>query len=197
MTEEQKKQIFDNLKRNSIGNDKRSANKRYHKNLILKISLASIMITFLSACSTGISKEVNLNNEAIMEENISKEYSGFSKDEVELAEVSNVTYLLKNRNMLDNFNYTEDGYEASYTKEVYARINELDDSNLHGFYLFATKDTFNTILNSQGYKDINDFLITKGYIDNNGKPSLEMWEESSLEEMGKYMEESTIERKDR
>lgn len=178
MNKEKYQEIYENLKKNSIGTNKRSSNKRNIKKAILNASMASILVTFLSGCSIGLqnSNSNNYTNDKIVEES---NFYGYEKGFLKQTEKLDASSLMKNHNLTE-FDLIEGKRQYSYSKEEYNNIYALTDSYLYGFYLLTTEDTFSIILSSRGYDSFDDFLIKNGYINSKGEANREMWEIDSL-----------------
>lgn len=61
-------------------------------------------------------------------------------------------------------------WQADYTVEEYEKVKDIfseDDALL--YYDKLGEDECNKIMSALGYEDYDDFLISKGYVDKNGK----------------------------
>ena len=71
------------------------------------------------------------------------------------------------------------------------KIEELDETYLYAAYIATTKETFTNILTSLGYENLESFLISKEYVDKNGKASLYVWCIENMEEMSLIMKQAS------
>lgn len=195
MSKEELDKIYENAKENSIGPEKKSSAKRERKTITMKITVASLAAVLALSGLTGCvfkqpippQKEPTSISETIEYKN---EYNGYSDTEIGIYERLRLGDLLEAHGFTD---YTMEGQKKSYnyTKEDFEKIEELDETYLYAAYIATTKETFTNILTSLGYENLESFLISKEYVDKNGKASLYVWCIENMEEMSLIMKQAS------
>lgn len=182
MNDEQYKVIYENLKRNSIGEEKVSTYKPTKRKVKLLVALTTLLIMFLTSC--------NMSNKVQPKETQMEVYTSdtFSSLDISLYQRSRVI------NLMASYGYTDytniNNYrEYKYTVEDYQKMEELDETYLYGFYMVTTTKTFNTVLNSLGYKDLNDYLIRNNYVNKDNKPDTNKWYVETQKAIDEMMKE--------
>lgn len=185
--------MYEKLKENSIGPQKKCLDKR--KKVILNSSIAAIALIFTLTCSIGINKKI--------EKTISKISSNHDKT----SSMSNVDYIsgyrvydvktyskLRVNDLLLQYNYTDYKVDNNrrvynYTFSDYSKIEELNESYIYGFYNFTDFKTLDEVCISLGYSNFQDYLIKNSYVDEMGNVDLIKWENEQLIQMVNYMSE--------
>ena len=173
-------EILKNAKNNSIGSDKKHRLIRGTKKVAPKallILVATVMAVNICACS---SLESNMNFEGTpydIEEQIDyKEGYSIAVDKMYIAK-----RILK-----------ENGVDIAKSNEVstYAKISELREDDLIGYYKLLGEKETEKILQALGYEGWNDFLTKQECFDKDGKPSRYVWERKTYVEYGKQYEDT-------
>lgn len=78
--------------------------------------------------------------------------------------------------------YEGSGYNRSYhyDSEDFRNLEGLDESYLYGFYCATSEENFNDILSVLGYSSLEQYLTEKEYVDGDGNPSIDAWNDSSM-----------------
>lgn len=77
-----------------------------------------------------------------------------------------------------------------YTADDYKKIAKLDESYLYAFYTQTTLETLTEVCQALGYDDIENFLISKGYVDKDGNPDVSVWYKHNKKEIAAIMKET-------
>lgn len=186
MEKEKYLQMYDNLKNKSIGNNKRVKKNKKTVKAILKISIATMLSTMALASFVGctsISREYNPEDYKIVIDT----YSGYKPSEIINYEKLRVNDIMQAYGMED---YSIDGIRKNYhySSSDYEKIIELDETYIHGFYMYSDMNTVTEVCKSLGYDNLTDYLIKNNYVDENGMPSEAKWEEENLEKIGSIMD---------
>lgn len=189
-------ELLENAKKNSIGQDKKSDLVMGVKD-ISKKAMTAMLITALSLslCACNNKKQTievpNVDTNIVVQidrDDISatdydfdyKTISGIKSDKIAKAraqlKIANIIYC------------DEYGRILSNDVEVYKSLKDLDESDLIGYYSILKKNESEKIIIALGYEGWDDYLIQYGYVDEDGKPQIEMWEYSVYENMQKEME---------
>lgn len=199
MIQDNYKKIYENMKNNSVGSEKRCNNKKIKKRVKLNITLATIVGTIIISGVVGLnakSKKDFLTYDEYKQTEDYKEYQkkygtyGYSNKEIINYEIARSINLLEENNMTD---YEQKAYgikQYNYTVEDYKKIDKLDESYLFGFYRATNQSTFSEILITLGYSSLDDFLLKNNYVDENGNPSVNEWMTYELNSTAKIMYES-------
>lgn len=158
------KQIYEKLKKNSIGENETQKVSNVKKRKILVKSVVPLIVIFaiFSACS--LNSSVNYTDKHVEEQ--------FTYDSL-------IVY--------DNlFKYTDDTKSKMYLAhlmpseshsiEEYKTLN-LTDQDIFSIYMFTTNNKKETekAIKALGYNDWNDYLIKQHCVDDNNKPSFSLW----------------------
>lgn len=185
--------MYEKLRENSIGPEKRCLDKR--KKVILNSSVAAITLIFTLTCFVGINKPI----EKVASKNLD------TRDKV--SSISNIDYIsgyrvydvktyskLRVNDLFLQYNYID--YKVDNNKRVYnytfsdySEVKELDESYIYGIYNFADSKTIDEVCISLGYSNFQDYLMKKGYVDELGNVDLIKWENEELIKMANYMSE--------
>ena len=198
MSKEELEKIYENAKENSIGSEKKSSAKREKKTVNMKITIVALASLLAVSSLTGC---VFKTPEKPIKESVSitetfeyqNEYNGYSDTEIGIYERLRLGDLLEANGFTD---YKMEGQKKSYnyTAEDFKKIEDLDETYLDASYIATTKETFNNILTSLGYENLEDFLIKNEYVDENGKASIYVWCIKNMEEMSLIMKNATEEK---
>lgn len=199
MNEQYYQEIYESAKENSIGPEKKASASRKKQKLYINIAIGVLVASLATAGIVSIFAPKNVEEQKIPEQTISetveyeREYNGYSDIEIGAYE------RLRAKDLLDDYgftDYTEEGNKRNYnyTSEDYQKITELDESYLYALYVITTENTFNEFLKALGYENLQAFLITNNYTDENNKPSLYAWALADLEEISLIMKGKTEEK---
>lgn len=185
------KDIYINLKENSIGSKKKCPNTRTTKKLSLKIPLSIVTAALLSTCAIGIKTSINNNEEKTTNTKIeyTYDYYGYSTNEIYCYEKLRSSNLLKDNGFTD-YTIVDNKVDYKYTAEDYKQIEDLNETYLYGFYIYTNEKSINEISKALGYNDLKDYLISNNHIDENGKESITEWRIHDLGVIGKIMSEA-------
>ena len=184
------KNIFEKMKAKSIGTNKRVKNKKIKIKARLKKPLAGLMavIALASVIGCGALKQHDpgKRNQTSYSWKSDDTWSGYTYNQINAFEEERLDKVLNSYNMTD---YTKDGYKRSYnyTAKDYMKVTELDETYIHGFYHMTDSYTVEQFCISQGYQNLNDYLVKSGYTDSEGKEDINKWIADDLEQMGKMM----------
>lgn len=78
--------------------------------------------------------------------------------------------------------YEGSGYNRSYRydAEDFRNLKGLDESYLYGFYCATSEENFNDVLSVLGYDSLEQYLTEKEYVDEDGNPSIDAWNDASM-----------------
>ncbi len=193
MSEEE---IFNKFVEKSIGNDKVSKKdfktKKASFNGPLALLIGLIITTSLTGCF-GDGKEVSTKpspkQQTISEFNDADETYGVDPADVYYYRGERLEELLEKYGFIE---YTQEDGKRNYiySADDYKKIEELDDSYLRAMYFLATPDDVNEMAKSLGYENIDDFMIKKGYVDEEGKPDHSYWAAANYVEIAKELSEN-------
>jgi hypothetical protein len=197
MSIEELNNIYNNAKSNSIGPEKKVLSNRTKKSIPLKIAIGALVATLALSSLTGcaINKKYDNNVDTQVTESIKyeNEYNGYKDTEIGIYE------RLRFNDLMEQYNFTDyemkgNKKEYNYTKEDFQTIEELDETYLYAAYIVTTKETFNNILNALGYENLGVYLVSKGYVDESGKPDLFVWCIKNMEDISLIMKTITEEK---
>ena len=153
------------------------------------------VVAFLSVamlCTACIGPGQSNHNEKSSSE-IEAEYkfliddeSGYSADEVGVFEKLRAMDLLNENQMFDYERKTLQR-DYHYTAEDYAKIKGLDETYLYGFYILSNEEDANEMVKALGFENLDDYMIQKGYVDEDGNPSRDEWCKADIVIMRKIM----------
>ena len=184
--------LYENLKKNSIGNEKKCKAVKYIKKGTLRVGITVLISAFtigvLSGCNIHedyFNNNDNENNHSSYEQTLN-DYNGFSIVEIRNYEMLRADDLFSNNGF---HSYSMEGTKRKYNYKSsdYKRIKELDETYLYGIYLNTNSSTFNEVLQALGYSDLEDYLIKNNYVNKNGEPSTMAWSNADLEKMSQLM----------
>lgn len=192
MKEDKYKEMYEKLKKSSIGKDKKCQANRFKQRVTLKIALSTILASLCTVCLAGCKNNDNYynnsnnsNSTTYVTENTNQEntndysYSSntYSPSEISRYQRLRVNELMTNYNMTD---YTKDPENNrrriyNYTSDDYKQIKELDETYIYGFYLLADTNTVDNVCNALGYSNLYTYLTVNNYVDEAGQPDVEKW----------------------
>ena len=121
-------------------------------------------------------------------ESLTEEESEFSIYEISVFQQERVKALLE-KNKLTDYTVENGRRHYSHTAEDYAKILELDETYLYGFYTLTSRATLDEVCKALGYTDIKDYLIQKQYVDSEGNPDVHVWYKQNKKDMIVIMRE--------
>ena len=169
--------------------------KEKQRNVILAFILIIFSVS-LSACSFIRCKAFE-DAKRMLEE--TDDFEQFVEEKnINLTEIGRVQKVraaaLLEKNGLTEFTVKRIKRHYNYTAEDYRKMEGLDESYLSGFYKLCDEESFAVILKALEYKDLDDFLVKNGYVDESGNPDHQKWYEQEirntveLKEQGKAFE---------
>lgn len=182
--------LYEQLKKSSIGKNKRCRANRFKQHVTLKVALSTILATLCATCVVGCknnSHHYNKNSESnsttyVTEYNNDTNNYSSSNNTYSLSEISRyqklrVNELMTNYNMTDYTKDPEDNRKRiyNYTSDDYKQIQELDDTYIYGYYLLADTKTVDNVCDALGYSNLYTYLTVNSYVDEQGSPSVEKW----------------------
>lgn len=192
MKEDKYKEMYEKLKKSSIGKYKKCQANRFKQRVTLKIALSTILASLCTVCLAGCknsenyyNKGNNSNSTTYVTEYTNQEntndysYSNntYSPSEISMYQKLRVNELMTNYNMT---NYTSDPNNShkriyNYTSEDYKQIEELDETYIYGYYILADSTTVDYVCEALGYTNLYTYLTTNQYVDDMGNPSIDKW----------------------
>lgn len=171
------KEIYDNLLKNSIGKDKKCKKSFVIRDVLLKVSLPIIIGVIMASSLTGCIKTQHVDtpeDKAVSQMlEITDDYS-FNLGDVRVFERNRLYKLLDDNDITDYIGrYGKRDYNCS--EEDYRSVDGLDESYLYAMYFASSREDAETLARALNYKSLDDFLIKKGYVDENGNPSVDYW----------------------
>ena len=166
------KEIYDNLKKNSICNDR------------IKMNLKKIVIPSILSLSTifvSLSLYIDHQKNNYMDNNITQYESGRTYNYTYIQSVVDnlISYEISNVRMklVTNNIDTGNGINLNNSVEDYKTIHDLNKKDLYGFYELVQRNEIETekVIKALGYNDWKDFLIKENCIDRDGKASIAVW----------------------
>lgn len=179
--------IYNNAKENSIGGEKKSPAKRYKINVPLSVATATLISIITIAGCIAINNDKQTNPTDIQQEiSYLTEIDGYSISDLSIYQNLRVYDLLDKNGFTD---YEGSGYNRTYnyTKEDFQKLKGIDENYLYGFYCATSEDNFKDILSVIGYDSLDSYLIHRNYVDNQGNPSIEAWNNSTMQEMANLL----------
>lgn len=191
MTEQEFKDIYEKLKNNSIGEEKKSSNKRIKVQATLKKGIAAFLSVFAISSMVGCGMHVKSNDEkdnnsVVSLWDINGTWNGYSYDQIVDFEENRVKEVLEINHMED---YTKEGHRRNYkyTADDYKKVIEFDESYIGGFYHLTDTYSLDQFCASRGYENFHDYLEKNGYTTEDGKDNLEKWQADNLEKISQKM----------
>ena len=94
--------------------------------------------------------------------------------------------------LLDNYGFTEyngSGYNRTYnyTEEDFQRLKGINENYLYGFYCATSEQNFKDVLSVFGYDSLDSYLIDRNYVDKQGNPSIDAWNDATMQEMANIL----------
>lgn len=88
--------------------------------------------------------------------------------------------------------YDGSGYDRSYHYDAkdFRNLEDLDESYLYGFYCATSEENFNDVLSVLGYDSLEQYLTEKGYVDEEGNPSIDAWNDASMTYMADLLKQA-------
>lgn len=142
-------------------------------------------IALAAACAAFIPVMVFLRpHSAQSEANRNKTEYATEIDGYEMADLS-MYGNLRVYDLLDANGFTDyegSGYNRSYRydAEDFRNLKGLDESYLYGFYCATSEENFNAVLSVLGYDSLEQYLTEKEYVDEDGNPSIDAWNDASM-----------------
>ena len=160
-------QIINDSKQNSIGPQKQCPNNPQKKNLEKKVISGALAGVLLFSGAIAFENHHSAKTTYDPIKHPIAEIEAYERETLyNLLDKYNLTNYKENINGTRNYYYTASNYE---------KINELDETYLYSFYLNTDEITFNAVLNSLGYSDLDDFLKKNEYLDEENNPSIKVW----------------------
>lgn len=185
-------ELFEKLKKSSIGKDKKVKNdrvKKVVKKAVHTIAVLTIAMACLAGCSQGKSN-TNTQTSSIPSTSQSTRYS---ESDIRSYEMLRTIDMFDNNNLTD---YTLINGERSYnyTASDYKNIKELDESYVHGVFEVCNEQTTNNICEALGYEDLDNYLEVKGF-KNGEKISYTDWNNYNNQMISEIMSEDSLDGK--
>ncbi len=194
MKEQTYQEMYENLKKSSIGRHKRCKAKRFKQRVTLKVAISTILATLCATCLIGCknnnnhySKNNNYNNTTYVTEytntnfeapnNYSPSSNSYSPSEISRYQTLRVNELMTSYNMTDYQKDPDNNRKRiyNYTSEDYKQMKELDETYIYGYYLLADSKTVDNVCDALGYSNLYTYLTVNSYVDSQGSPSVEKW----------------------
>lgn len=185
--------IYDRTLENSVGNTKKCRYKKTFKYVIMKVALITLLMTFVASCMVGCFNDYKAKNtnfaQSVETFDENESLNGFSTYQISTYQNLRLYDLLEAYDFTD---YTVDGSKKDYhyTAEQYSQIKELDETYLYAFYTQTTPSTLTAVCKALGYENLEDFLLDNGYVDEDGKPNINVWYKKNKVEMSKIMKKA-------
>lgn len=179
-------ELYEKLKNNSIGEEKISNSKRTRKQVLLRVSLTTlasvILMTSLVGCGYQKNNNYNQTNTTTESEYIFDD-RGYTTGEITGFRKGRVYELMKDNGYQDY--EVNNGMQRDYGLSVdqIKELSGLDESYMYGFYCVTTPNMAEKVAIALGYKNIDDYVIIHGYIDENGNPDYREWMHHDKENM--------------
>lgn len=174
--------ILENAKNNSIGTEKKNkfikGTKKISKKA-LTLLVALVMATSLTACSSYQIIQNEDGNTGIV---YSQEYIDYHEG---VSSSTGITDRVKE--ILENYGISPSKL-ADNDISIYEQIFEISESDLIGYYRLLGESECEKILKVLGYQGWEDYLSVKGYFDENGEPSIAIWEYETYIALGQQVE---------
>lgn len=114
--------------------------------------------------------------------------------EVDGYDMSNLSIYqnLRVYDLLDNYGFTDyngSGYNRTYnyTEEDFQRLKGINENYLYGFYCATSEQNFKDVLSVFGYDSLDSYLIDRNYVDKQGNPSIDAWNDATMQEMANIL----------
>lgn len=186
MKKEEAEAIYNNAKNNSIGKEKKSSAQRFKRNVILSIATAALVTVLASAGFLAMHK----NKEELTDSPDRIEYvteiDGYNMSDLSIYQNLRVYDLLDNYGFTD---YNGSGYNRTYnyTEEDFQRLKGINENYLYGFYCATSEQNFKDVLSVFGYDSLDSYLIDRNYVDKQGNPSIDAWNDATMQEMANIL----------
>lgn len=186
MKKEEAEAIYNNAKNNSIGKEKKSSAQRFKRNVILSIATAALVTVLASAGFLAMHK----NEEELTDRPDRIEYVT-EVDGYDMSDLS-IYQNLRVYDLLDNYGFTDydgSGYNRTYnyTEEDFQRLKGINENYLYGFYCATSEQNFKDVLSVFGYDSLDSYLIDRNYVDKQGNPSIDAWNDATMQEMANLL----------
>lgn len=186
MKKEEAEAIYNNAKNNSIGKEKKASAQRFKRNVILSITTATLVTALASAGFLAMYQ----NKEELTDSPDRIEYV----TEIDGYDMSNLSIYqnLRVYDLLDNYGFTDyegSGYNRTYnyTEEDFQRLKGINENYLYGFYCATSNQNFKDVLSVFGYDSLDSYLIDRNYVDKQGNPSVDAWNDATMQEMANLL----------
>lgn len=186
MKKEEAEAIYNNAKNNSIGKEKRASAQRFKRNVMLSIATATLVTALASAGFLAMHQ----NKEELTDSPDKIEYVT-EIDGYDMSDLS-IYQNLRVYDLLDNYGFTDyegSGYNRTYnyTEEDFQRLRGINENYLYGFYCATSKQNFKDVLSVFGYDSLDSYLIDRNYVDKQGNPSVDAWNDATMQEMANLL----------
>lgn len=186
MKKEEAEVIYNNAKNNSIGKEKKASAQRFKRNVVLSIATAALVTVLASAGFLAMQE----NKEELTDSPDRIEYVT-EVDGYNMSDLS-IYQNLRVYDLLDNYGFTDyegSGYNRTYnyTAEDFQRLKGIDENYLYGFYCATSEQNFKDVLSVFGYDSLDSYLIDRNYIDKQGNPSIDTWNDATMQEMANLL----------
>lgn len=186
MKKEEAEAIYNNAKNNSIGKEKKSSAQRFKRNVILSIATAALVTVLASAGFLAMhNHEEELTDSPDRIEYVT-EVDGYDMSDLSIYQNLRVYDLLDNYGFTD---YDGSGYNRTYnyTEEDFQRLKGINENYLYGFYCATSEQNFKDVLSVFGYDSLDSYLIDRNYVDKQGNPSIDAWNDATMQEMANIL----------
>ena len=184
-----REELFNKIKENSIGSNKKSSNK-FTKKSISKNIITTLMTVFIATSIVGCAKTDDVNS--LMTEieyyAVDEQY-GYSETELKKYAMERLDAILEEHNLND---YTKDQdklRDYNHTADEYSMINGLDDTYVYTFYSISNDRSVEEFVKGLGYTDFNDYLTKHNYLKEDGNINLRKWHQEHIINLAKIKSE--------
>lgn len=136
--------------------------------------------------SSAISEHKTAHEKEDHREEYVTEINGYDMGELSIYQALRVYDLLEANGLTD---YEGRGYDRSYNYGVedFRQLKGLDESFLYGFYCVTSDQNFQDVLSVMGYDSLDQYLLAKEYVDRDGNPSIDVWNDVTLAYMAELL----------
>lgn len=177
--------IYNKVKENSIGKEKKSSSKRLKRQVRFAVTTSALVATL--AASFFFSSQQQ--EEKVTPKEIQMEYDGYDIGELSIYQGIRVFDLLDDYGFTD---YDGSGYDRNYhyTAEDFKRLKGIDENYLYGFYCVTSVQNFKDVLSGAfDYDSFDHYLLDRNYVDEKGQPDIAKWSAASKQEMADILNE--------
>ncbi len=212
MSDKEKRELYENAKSNSIGNEKKATNRRINKKMIVGAILVAISIVGEAIFWLKTSPLINSNlaekhnkipKPATQETTV--ETSDYGMDDVTISneETQKILYEFdlaavnqESKEAADNIlskhgmtEYTmdENGKRIyKYKEDDFKQIEGLNENYIVGFYGLACIDSVNEMVKALGYENFDSYVKARGYVTDDDEPNIGEWRIYALAEFANH-----------